>query len=127
MRPDGWVLYDGACGFCSKWIPFWQPSLEKRGLRVTPLQAAWVKERVPLLSEAELLEDIRVLLDDGAVLQGPHAYREMMRRMWFAFPLWVLSVLPGFRWLFDEAYRLFARHRYRFSEACRIPNVQPPR
>lgn len=21
----GWVLFDGACGFCSWWVPFWGP------------------------------------------------------------------------------------------------------
>jgi hypothetical protein len=26
----GWVLYDGACGFCSRWIPLWRPVLGSR-------------------------------------------------------------------------------------------------
>lgn len=124
-RPGGWVLYDGSCGVCSRWVPLWEAALGRAGLRVTPLQSAWVKERLPL-TDAELLEDISVLLDDGTVLRGPAAYREMMRRIWYAYPLWALSLIPGLRQLFDASYRLFARHRYRFSEACRIPNARPP-
>jgi predicted DCC family thiol-disulfide oxidoreductase YuxK len=114
---SGWVLYDGACGFCSRWIPFWAPVLRRRGLEIAPLQSSWVAQRLPL-TEEELLEDIRILLADGTVLEGADAYREMIRRIWWAFPLYVLSVMPGTKGVFDAGYRGFARHRYRFSTAC---------
>jgi predicted DCC family thiol-disulfide oxidoreductase YuxK len=26
----GWVLYDGACGFCAWWVPFWGKTFEPR-------------------------------------------------------------------------------------------------
>jgi hypothetical protein len=25
--PNGWVLYKGECGICSRWLRFWQPTL----------------------------------------------------------------------------------------------------
>jgi len=35
----GWVLYDGACGFCSRWAPLWERALAKRGFLIAPLQS----------------------------------------------------------------------------------------
>ena len=44
--PSAWVLYDGACGFCSRWVPFWKNTLAKRGLGIASLQEPWVVERL---------------------------------------------------------------------------------
>jgi predicted DCC family thiol-disulfide oxidoreductase YuxK len=117
---NGWVLYDGACGFCSRWIPFWGPVLRRRGLEIAPLQAPWVRDRLGL-TQSELLQDIRILLDSGSLLRGADAYREMVRRIWWAYPLYLFSVTPGLRSIFDAAYRSFSHHRYQFSEACGLP------
>ncbi len=34
------MLYDGSCGFCSRWVPLWERTLAKRGFLIAPLQAA---------------------------------------------------------------------------------------
>jgi len=34
--PTRWVLHDGSCGFCSRWIPLWGPALKKIGLEFAP-------------------------------------------------------------------------------------------
>ena|SRR3990167_8059939 len=39
-EPKGRVLYDGSCGFCSRWAPLWESTLKKRGFHIAPLQAA---------------------------------------------------------------------------------------
>jgi predicted DCC family thiol-disulfide oxidoreductase YuxK len=44
-----------------------------------------------------------------------------MRRIWWAYPLYVLSVTPLLSRVFDRAYRNFAVNRYRFSRACGLP------
>lgn len=41
-----------------------------------------------------------------------------MRRIWWALPMYVFSVLPGGRQVFDFGYRTFARNRYRVSDKC---------
>ena len=117
----GWVLYDGSCGICTRWVPFWIPTLRKRGFEVAALQAPWVRERLHL-TESSLLEDIRLLLADGAQIRGPEVYRYFLKRIWWAYPLYVLSLIPGFRELFDFSYRTFANNRFRFSKACGIRN-----
>ncbi len=121
----GWVLYDGTCGFCSRWVPFWQSTLKKRGFHIAPLQADWVGERFAL-TEQELTSDFRLLLANGERLAGAEVYRYLMRRIWWATPLYVLSILPIFRTLFDSGYRAFADNRYRISRTCQLSPTQPP-
>jgi predicted DCC family thiol-disulfide oxidoreductase YuxK len=115
----GWVLYDGACGFCSRWAPLWRRALAKRGFLIAPLQADWVASKFNL-TEDELAADFRLLLADGEKLAGAEVYRYLMRRIWWAKPFYLLSILPGFRQLFDAGYRAFADNRHRISRACRL-------
>jgi len=115
----GWVFYDGACGFCSRWVPFWRTTLEKRGFRIAPLQADGVAAKFNL-TEKELAADFRLLLASGEKLAGAEVYRYLMRRIWWAKPFYLLSILPVLRRLFDAGYRAFADHRYRISRACRL-------
>ena len=116
----GWILYDGSCGFCSKWVPFWASTLARQGLGFAPLQADWVKERVDL-AEEELLQDLRLLLATGELTTGPDVYRHVMRHAWPLWPFYVLSEVPGLSHIFDWSYRTFANHRYAVSRACRLP------
>lgn len=122
MEPLGWVLYDDSCGICRRWIPFWEPTLRRRGLAVAPLQAPWVVQRLGA-SEEERLRDLRLLLSDGTQMRGADVYRFVMRRTWWAFPLYLFAVAPITRRLFDWGYRAFANHRHRISSACRLPGT----
>ncbi|MGE5219408.1 MAG: thiol-disulfide oxidoreductase DCC family protein [Chloroflexota bacterium] len=116
----GWVLYDGDCGFCSRWVPFWEKTLAKRGFRIAPLQAEWVAEKFNLAAD-ELTGDFRLLLADGKKIAGADVYRYLMRRIWWATPLYLLSILPVLRNLFDAGYRAFADNRYWISRTCHLP------
>jgi predicted DCC family thiol-disulfide oxidoreductase YuxK len=77
---QGWILFDDACGFCSRWVPFWGPTLHKRGFAIALLQADWLGGMLPLDSQ-ELLRDLRLLLRDGRQLVGADVYRYVMRRI----------------------------------------------
>ena len=113
----GWILYDSSCGVCRRWVPFWENSLRRRGFGIAALQEEWVMEKLKLPPEM-LLNDLRLLLADGTHLAGAEAYRYAMRRIWWAQPLYLISLLPGCRQVFDSAYRMFARNRHRISAAC---------
>ena len=115
----GWILYDGSCGICRRWVPFWENALRRRGFGIAALQEDWVIEKLKLPPET-LLDDLRLLLTDGTHLAGADVYRYAMRRIWWALPLYVFSVLPGFRQVFDYAYRSFAQNRYRLSATCQL-------
>jgi predicted DCC family thiol-disulfide oxidoreductase YuxK len=123
-RPIGWVLFDGSCGFCRTWVEYWSDTLRKRGFQIAPLQDAWVRERLASPDEEALLRDLRVLLESGRELRGANAYRYVLRRIWWAYPVYLLSVTPLLRHLFDWGYRTFADNRYHFSHSCALP-VRP--
>jgi predicted DCC family thiol-disulfide oxidoreductase YuxK len=72
------------------------------------------------LTEQELASDFRLLLANGDKLAGADVYRYLMRRIWWATPLYFLSLLPVLRQLFDGGYRAFADNRHRISRACRL-------
>jgi hypothetical protein len=46
-----------------------------------------------------------------------------MRRIWWAYPLYLLSVTPLLRGAFDRAYRAFADRRHHVSRLCRLPGT----
>ncbi len=118
-EPIGFVLYDDSCGFCRRWIPFWETTLRKRGFAIASLQSKWVADRLNVAQE-DLLFDLRLLLADGSQVRGADVYRYVMRRIWWAYPLYVLSSAPLLRTIFDWGYRTFANNRYQFSLACRL-------
>lgn len=113
----GWVLYDGSCGICRRWAPFWENALRRRGYGIAPLQADWVRARMRM-EEQELLKDLRLLLADGTHLSGAAVYRYAMKRIGWLWPVYGLSLVPGLRQIFDWSYRTFARNRHRVSDAC---------
>jgi predicted DCC family thiol-disulfide oxidoreductase YuxK len=115
----GWIFYDASCGVCGRWVPRWAPWLAARGIAVAALQEPWVGERTGLTRD-QLLADITLHLKDGATLRGADAYRYLLRSSLWTRPLALLAATPGFRGLFDAAYRAFARHRYAVSRICRL-------
>jgi predicted DCC family thiol-disulfide oxidoreductase YuxK len=119
QHPAGWVLYDGACGLCRRWIPFWRTTLERNGFGIAPLQSDWVIAKLQL-EGAELRAQLRLLRADGSQLLGADVYRCIMQRIWWAWPLYLFAITPGFRNLFDWSYRKLAANRYRFSTTCSL-------
>jgi predicted DCC family thiol-disulfide oxidoreductase YuxK len=115
----GWIFYDASCGVCGRWVPRWAPWLAERGITAAALQEPWVGERTGLTRE-QLLSDVTLLLPGGATLRGANAYRHLLRSSVWTRPLAWVSAVPGFRQLFDAAYRAFARHRYDVSRVCRL-------
>lgn len=122
-EPIGWVLYDDSCGACRRWIPFWRDTLGKRGFDIAPLQSAWARAALQE-SERELVRDLRLLLRDGRQVVGADVYRFVMKRIGWAYPLYLLASAPLLRSAFDAGYRAFADHRHRISRAC---GWSPPR
>lgn len=124
--PRGWILFDDSCGICRRWVPFWERALRRRGYAIAPLQADWVRRQLGM-TEEELLQDLRLLLADGSLVSGADVYRHATKRIWWAWPVYLLAAAPGLRCLFDAGYRAFARSRHRVSDACGLSGGVDPR
>ncbi len=123
VESEGTILYDGACGFCSRWVGFWGPTLRRHGFQVAALQEPSVAERLGM-DPSQLLADIRLLTPDGTMVSGANVYLYVARRIWWMTPFWAIFSLPGLNRLLHLGYRWFARNRYCVSGACRF---QPQR
>ena len=121
--PLGCVLYDGSCGVCRRLVVPWTGTLRKHGFDVAPLQSEWVGTRLKLPKD-ELLSDVRLVLADGTHHQGADVYRYVFRRIWWATPLYLFSITPILRHVFDGLYRLIADHRHEISGACGLPDTE---
>jgi predicted DCC family thiol-disulfide oxidoreductase YuxK len=117
-----WILYDDTCGFCREWVPFWGNTLRKNGFEIAPLQSEWVARSLHLSAD-ELTQDLRLLLKEGGQIFGADVYRYVMRRIWWAYPFYLLSVAPISRNIFNWGYRTFANNRYRISGKCSLPKT----
>ena len=117
---EGWVLYDGECGFCFRWVHFWQKVVERRGFALKDLQSACADGSLQV-SQENLLDDIRVLTRSGKLESGADAYLFVARQIWWAWPFYAIFRLPGFNWVLWCGYRWFNRNRYRVSRYCKLP------
>jgi predicted DCC family thiol-disulfide oxidoreductase YuxK len=116
---QGVVLYDGQCGFCSRWVKYWEGALARRGFVIASLDEPWVAEKIKMPPE-ELLTDIRLLTADGHLISGADVYLYVTRRIWWAWPFYAIFSLPGFNRLIHVSYKWFARNRYCVSRACKL-------
>ncbi len=113
----GWVLYDGDCAFCVRWMRFWSPVLRRRGFAVDTLQADWVPDALGMTRD-EIERDIRLLTAEGESYAGADVYLYLARRIWWAWPFGVLFSLPGFKTLLWSGYRWFRANRHCISGFC---------
>ena len=120
---EGWVLYDGDCGFCSRWVEFWRPALERRSITIAALQEPWVVERLQL-PISDLLADILLLSRSGNLVAGANVYLYVTRRIWWAWPFYAVFSLPGFDRLILIGYGWFARNRYCVSRSCKLDHAR---
>jgi predicted DCC family thiol-disulfide oxidoreductase YuxK len=116
----GWILYDGGCGFCSRWVLLWQKVVEARGFAIKDLQSAAADGSLNVPTE-NLLDDIRVLTPSGELVSGADAYLYVARRIGWAWPFYAVFSLPGFNWMLWQGYRWVNRNRYRISPYCALP------
>lgn len=113
----GWVLFDNACGLCRLLADRGHHILGRRGFVLEPLQSPWVGKALGV-AEADLLSDVRLWLADGRQYCGADVYRVLLKNIWWASPLYILSIIPGVRLLFDRTYRFVADHRHLMVRSC---------
>jgi predicted DCC family thiol-disulfide oxidoreductase YuxK len=116
----GWILYDGRCGFCFRWVHLWKEVVARQGFALKDLQSASSDGSLQVSPE-NLLDDILVLTRAGKLESGANAYLYVTRQIWWAWPFYAIFSLPGFNWILWCGYRWFNRNRYRISRHCPLP------
>jgi hypothetical protein len=94
---EGWILYDGTCGFCFRWVHLRENVVLRRGFAVKDLQSAYADGSL-LVPQKEQLDEIRVLTRTGKLESG--GARKKSRRTLAS----SARVVPGFA---AERLRLF--------------------
>jgi predicted DCC family thiol-disulfide oxidoreductase YuxK len=115
---EGWILCDGRCGFCFRWVRFWKKIVEARGFAIKDLQSASAEGLLQVPRE-HLLDDIRVLNSRGQLQSGADAYLYLAQRIWWAWPFCAIFRLPAC--MLWWGYRWFNRNRHRISRHCPLP------
>lgn len=113
----GWVLYDAQCGMCVTLAGISRKRLASMGIGLLPAQTEWVREKHQLSSE-EVQKQMYLVLKDGRVFVGAEAYRFCLKQKWFYYPVYLISVIPGLRQLFDWIYLKIAANREKISLVC---------
>ena len=106
----GWVLYDGSCPICTSSARRFEQVLRRAGFALATLQSKNA-------GQTELL----VRLPDGRTFGGADGFVQIARQIWWLWPLWLSSRLPGAMPLFRGGYRFVAKHRYCANGACAVP------
>jgi predicted DCC family thiol-disulfide oxidoreductase YuxK len=118
-RVDGVVFYDGDCSICTRGARRFARVLARSRIALTPLQSPDACERLGV-AEEDRLKEMRLRLSNGSVYGGADAVVEIARRIWWAWPLWLLSRFPGVMRPMRVAYAWIARHRGCANGVCRV-------
>lgn len=103
------LLWDGECGFCSRWIRRWQNATGD-AVEYYPYQE--VLSEFPQVSKADCATAVQLVLPDGRVFSAAHAVLRVLAlggRIRWLLALYERSGL--FRWCADIAYRFVAKNR----------------
>jgi predicted DCC family thiol-disulfide oxidoreductase YuxK len=108
-----WMLYDADCAFCVMLARLIEESLARRGVGIKPLQDAWSRVRLAGFGVApeHIPDEVRVITADDRLIGGGDAFVYLARKIWWTWPLWLFSKLPGGLALIRVAYRFVAKHR----------------
>ena len=109
-RSSASVFYDADCRFCVSAARRFERVLGRRRLELVPLQTPGAAATLGVPDDL-LLDEMRLRLQDGAVFGGATAVAEIARRIWWAWPLWALSQLPGAMRPLRATYMWIARRR----------------
>jgi predicted DCC family thiol-disulfide oxidoreductase YuxK len=115
--PNGWLLYDGTCGVCSRFVGGRARFYQRHGFGVVAAQEEWAQkalQRHPVQSENE----IRLLRNDGSIVRGANVYREVCKKVIWLRPIYFLSLFPVLSSCFDLGYAIVAANRHNISRIC---------
>jgi predicted DCC family thiol-disulfide oxidoreductase YuxK len=125
-----WLLYDGDCGFCKRWVNWVKRRGADRTVRFVPCQSAVELRQQAQIEEAECGRAAYLVEDDGkrviskrraaAAINGVLARLPGGRNAFWR-GLASLYHIPGINRLEEIGYRVIARNRHRLgNSSCDI-------
>ena len=109
------LVYDGACGFCLRWVTRWRRITGER-LDYLPFQDASVTARFPEIPLAQFENAVHLIESDGSVYRGAAAaLRARGLNPHHRWLLWLYERVPGFAPMAEWGYRFVAGNRLRIS------------
>jgi predicted DCC family thiol-disulfide oxidoreductase YuxK len=117
-----WALYDGECPICIELARWGRGPLKRRGVEFAHLQTPWVVDRLGI-SKDDPLRELIVIPNSGAPLGGVDAIVYLIRRIWWAWPLWIAAKLPLINRLLWAGYRWIAARRHCLTGTCSAPRA----
>ncbi len=129
-RAGGYVvLYDGDCGFCTKWRDRMSRRDREGRIEWLSVHDPSVASRFPDLDREDAMRQMYVYAPDGTVHKGSEGWMELFRFLEGLSFMVALGRLPGMRFVMRRVYGFIAGRRYRLScagAACRLPPAGRP-
>jgi predicted DCC family thiol-disulfide oxidoreductase YuxK len=119
VAPNGTIFFDASCGMCSAGVRRFERIVTKHGFVFEPLQSPGVAEMLGL-EPGQIPDDMKLRTPNGTIVGGADAFVYISRHIWWAWPFFLASKLPGSMWVMRKVYARIARNRHRISAACRI-------
>ena len=114
------MIYDGDCGFCSRWIHRWQQTIGSR-LDYLPFQDPSVAARFPEVPRGQFEAAVQLVETDGRVYGGAEAvFRALAQNPHRGRLLLWYKRSAVFARASEWGYRLVARHRGFFAALTRL-------
>ncbi|MBI3873280.1 MAG: lipase maturation factor family protein [candidate division Zixibacteria bacterium] len=102
-------VFDGACGFCRRWVSRWQ-SVTGAAVDYAPYQEA--AERFPHIPVERFREAVQLIEPDGAVFSGAHAvFRALAHARCHVWLLRLYERVPAAAAAAEGVYQFVSRHR----------------
>jgi predicted DCC family thiol-disulfide oxidoreductase YuxK len=123
-EPDGLILFDGVCVFCSRWVRFVIDRDPERRFRFVAIQSEPGRALAARFGINPDAPETNAVVWGGRIFFKSDAALTVLGAMKATRPLGGLKVAP--RWLRDPAYDLIARNRYRVfgrTETCMVPSA----
>ena len=110
------IIFDGECDICTNLKGFAETHTEGENLDFIPFQSDQLTDYAPKLSMDQASQTLHVITEDGQYLIGTRAVFEIMRQLpGFWGLIGKILQLQPFYWVAEPFYRLFAKHRHKFS------------
>ncbi|GAA0647807.1 thiol-disulfide oxidoreductase DCC family protein [Brevundimonas lenta] len=122
-EPDGLILFDGVCVFCSRWVQFVLRLDRDARFRFLPIQSEKGRALAVRYGIDPDMPETNAVISGGRIFFKSDAALTVLGQLVETAPLAGLKVVPR-SWR-DPIYDLIARNRYRIfgrTDACMVPS-----